>query len=107
MTLASGPACWRSGRIPSTQTGRKAAKKLDLVLYDEVMVSWGAGVSHWFNQNRVYAGLAWQLGDAFTVEGGYLNSFQQRSSGGRFWNRSIFRLSLIHNWKLGKSGESR
>lgn len=90
-------AQWNYTLNPNRPTG---GGKSQLVLYDEVMVSGGAGVSHWFNQNRVYAGLSRQLGKTFTLEGGYLFIFQQRASGGRYWGRNVIRVALIHTWLI-------
>ncbi len=52
-----------------------------------------------FDQNRFYTGLNYQMYKNITIEMGYINIFQQRSSGNEFFNRNIASFSINH--KMG------
>lgn len=52
-----------------------------------------------FDQNRFYTGLNYQLYKNIAIEMGYINIFQQRSSGNQFYNRNIVSFSVNH--KMG------
>lgn len=53
-----------------------------------------------FDQNRFYAGLNYQILKNIYIELGYINIFQQRSSGDQFYNRDIASLSINHKMKM-------
>lgn len=53
-----------------------------------------------FDQNRFYAALNYQILKNIYVELGYLNLFQQQSSGDHFYNRDIASLSINHKMKM-------
>lgn len=55
-----------------------------------------------FDQNRFYAGLNYHLVKNIYLEMGYLNLFQQRSSGVQFYNRDIASFSINHKIKRSK-----
>ncbi|MFI5204867.1 MAG: DUF2490 domain-containing protein [Flavobacteriales bacterium] len=76
---------------------------LKLRLNDEVHVNAGSGiVRNTFDQNRMYVGLNYQLLKSISVELGYLNWYQQRTSGNQFYDRDIIRFALQHKINLGK-----
>lgn len=52
-----------------------------------------------FDQNRFYTGLNYQMYKNISIEMGYINIFQQRSSGNEFYNRNIASFSISH--KMG------
>ncbi|MEC4004567.1 DUF2490 domain-containing protein [Flavobacterium sp. SUN052] len=72
-------------------------KKFSIKLKDEVMLNIGNKiVSNTFDQNRIYLGLNHQLNSKISIEIGYMNWFQEQSSGVDFYNRDIIRFSLFH-----------
>ncbi len=75
--------------------------KIILVLKDELMVNIGNKiVKNTFDQNRIYAGMNYVINSKLAVEMGYMNWFQQQTTGVDFYNRNIFRLSLFHSLSL-------
>lgn len=70
---------------------------------DEIMLNAGKNiVNNMLDQNRVFVALNYQPINNFSFEMGYMNSFQQRSSGKDFNNGNIYRLSVFHKIKLYK-----
>lgn len=53
-----------------------------------------------FDQNRFYTGLNYQIEKSISLELGYIKTFQQVSSGGRYYNRDM--ASLIVSHKINK-----
>lgn len=74
--------------------------QLKAVAYNEVMVNAGQQAPTFFNQNRAYAGLNYTLSKSLQLEAGYINVFQKRSSGDRFWNRDVLRLTVSYSLSL-------
>jgi hypothetical protein len=74
---------------------------LRLRLMDEMMLNFGKKIKYnMFDQNRVYVALQYSPSPAITLEAGYMNWFQQRASGDKFFNRQIFRFNIIHQIDL-------
>jgi hypothetical protein len=66
-------------------------------IQDEIMINAGSKiVRNTFDQNRIYLALNCKISNTFSIETGYLNSFQQQSSGDEFLNRNILRLTVFH-----------
>ena len=61
-------------------------------------------VKNTFDQNRIYVAILYGINKNIALELGYLNSFQQRSSGIDYFNRDIIRLSFYHKINLSKKG---
>ena len=75
--------------------------KLIVKIKDEVTLNAGRKiVKNVFDQNRVYLALNYQFNKALAMEIGYMNWYQQRSSGVDFYSRDIFRFSLFHKISL-------
>lgn len=73
---------------------------LKAVVYDELMINAGKSiVNNSFDQNRIYAAMQWGINKNCALELGYLNSFQQRSSGVDYFDRDIIRFSIFHKLK--------
>ena len=73
---------------------------LRLRLSDEIHLNAGKNiVKNPFDQNRIYGGLHCEILPNLILEVGYLNWFQQNSSG-EFYDRDILSLSLFHKIKL-------
>ena len=70
---------------------------------DEIMVNAGKNiVNNMFDQNRLFAAVNYQPVNNLSFEIGYMNSFQEKSSGTQFNNANIYRLSIFHKIKLYK-----
>lgn len=52
-----------------------------------------------FDQNRFYTGLNYQLENRLSLELGYIKSYQQLSSGHRYYNRDMASLKVNHQIK--------
>lgn len=79
---------------------------LKLKINDEIHINAGSAIiKNVFDQNRVYIGLNYQLNKALSLELGYLNWFQQRTSGDQFYNRNIARITIFHKIILNKKSE--
>lgn len=57
-----------------------------------------------FDQNRFYTGLNYLIYKNIAIEMGYMNIFQQRSSGNKFYNRNIASFSVNH--KMGNKTQA-
>jgi len=81
----------------------KEKQFLKAVISDEMMINAGSKiVKNTFDQNRIYAGIQFGVNSNLAIEMGYLNSFQQRSTGVDYFNRNIVRLSIYHKLKIYK-----
>jgi len=82
---------------------KENSDKIILKARDEVMFNVGSKiVKNTFDQNRIYLAVNYVISPKIAVEAGYMNWFQQRSSGVDFYNRDIIRFSLFHNLSLKK-----
>lgn len=87
--------------IPILKDKETKQNKLIVKIKDEVMLNAGRKiVKNVFDQNRVYLALNYQFNKALAMEIGYMNWYQQRSSGVDFYSRDIFRFSLFHKISL-------
>jgi hypothetical protein len=72
-----------------------------LKVSDEIMFNAGSAiVKNTFDQNRIYAGIYFQAAPSLGLELGYMNWFQQRSSGNQYYQRDIIRFAIHHRIKL-------
>jgi hypothetical protein len=70
-------------------------QSIKLKASDEIFLNVGENIVHnFFDHNRLFAGLNMVVSPTFTVEVGYINWFQQRSSGVDYYNRDILQLAL-------------
>lgn len=82
---------------------KKENQFLKAIVYDELMFNGGENVvKNTFDQNRIYAALHYGINKNIALELGYLNSFQQRTSGADYFNRDIIRFTLFHKINLQK-----
>jgi hypothetical protein len=64
---------------------------------DEIMLNLGHSVvNNTFDQNRAYFALNYGISNHLQVELGYMNYFQERSSGTQYYQRDIARLTVYH-----------
>jgi hypothetical protein len=83
---------------------KKENQFLKAIVYDELMINGGKNVvKNTFDQNRIYAALHYGINKNIALELGYLNSFQQRSSGIDYFNRDIIRFTFFHKINLYKA----
>lgn len=83
---------------------KEEKEKLSFKVKDEIMFNMGKKVvKNTFDQNRIYLALNYRLNDAYAVEMGYMNWFQQQKTGIDFYNRDILRFSLFHTIDLKKN----
>ena len=79
-------------------TGAASGRNLDAKVSDEIMLNIGHSiVANTFDQNRAYVALNYGISRAFQVELGYMNYFQERSSGTQYYQRNIARLTIYQN----------
>jgi hypothetical protein len=102
--LAEGYASWFRARYRITVLYRVMKLNeqwLRVVVGNEIHLNFGQRiVMNRFDQNRIYIGANYEISDQFVVELGFLNWYQQRSSGVDFYNRDIVRFILTHRLKL-------
>jgi hypothetical protein len=77
---------------------------LTLRVSDEIMFNFGRQITYnYFDQNRIYAALSYQLLENLATEVGYLHWFQQQPVGNVYFDRDILRLTVYH--KMGRRKE--
>lgn len=77
---------------------------LTLKVSDEVMFNFGREITYnYFDQNRIYAALNYQLLASVATEVGYLHWFQQQPVGNVYFDRDILRLTVNHKVALKKN----
>jgi hypothetical protein len=70
-------------------------QSLSLKAGDEIFLNVGKKiVTNVFDQNRWFVGLNMAFSPSFSLEAGYLNWFQEQSSGTDYYNRDVLRLAL-------------
>jgi hypothetical protein len=75
-----------------------------LLVNDEVMFQFGENIVYnLFDQNRFFLGLVYQLTDHSQIHGGYMNLFQQRSSGNVYNSIHAIRFFYFHNLDFRKN----
>lgn len=71
---------------------------LQLLLNDELMVNFGAQVRYnYFDQNRAFAGVVYQLSKHAQLQAGYMHLFQQLPAGTTYRNQHTLRVFYFHN----------
>jgi len=89
--------------IPIFKYGKSKSLKAKIKLSDEIHINAGHSILlNAFDQNRIYAGVNFDLAKNLTLEIGYLNWFQKRTTDLDYYNRNILRFTISHNIKLKK-----
>ena len=79
----------------------KHSTTLTFRAFDEIFINLGKNiVNNTFDQNRYGASIQYMPVKNFGFELGYINWFQQRSSGSDFYNRNIVRFTIHHTVQL-------
>lgn len=74
---------------------------LQFLLNDELMINFGKDIVYnHFDQNRFFAGLVFQVNKHAQLHAGYMNLYQQLSSGNSFRNQHTVRVFYFHNFDL-------
>ncbi len=69
-------------------------KELYLTCFDELFIGFGRNVGdNVYNQNRLLAGLGYQVSDHFQIELGYLNQITQHAEGDPSTGASVFEIN--------------
>lgn len=77
--------------------------KFTAAIYDEIHINIGKKiVKNVFDQNRIGASISYFPTSTIGFELGYINWFQQRTSGVDFYNRNILRFTFHHNINMKK-----
>lgn len=80
-------------------------KTLSLVFNDEVHINFGRQVvNNYFDQNRFFTGLKYQVDEHSNLQLGYLNQFQQLAAGNKYRNVHAVRLFFFQNLDWRKKG---
>jgi len=83
------------------EIGYSPMTKIKLKAFEEIMFNIGSKVTYnVFDQNRLGLSLQYMPFQNFGFELGYINWFQQRSSGDEFYNRNIIRFTILHTIDL-------
>ena len=80
------------------------AKTPFATLGNELFLNFGDRIVYnTFDQNRLFVGLGYQFTPHVNVQLGYLNVYQQESSGSNYSSSHAIRLAMFHNLDLRKS----
>ena len=72
-----------------------------VVLNDEVHLNFGKDIIYnYFDQNRLFGGIGYQFSKTLQAQLGYMQVFQQREAGNRFFDTRALRLFVFHNLDL-------
>ncbi len=98
---------WRVKHTLSFQRalGKKAFApgSIALVLSNDLFINFGKQViNNYFDQDRFFAGLAWQMDKHSALQTGYMKIFQQLPAGNRFRSTDVLRCYFIHQFDLRK-----
>jgi Protein of unknown function (DUF2490) len=76
---------------------------LSFVVNDEVHINFGKEiVNNYFDQNRFFVGLKYQVNDQNNLQLGYMNLFQQLPAGNKYRSLHTVRLFYFQNFDLRK-----
>jgi len=80
-----------------------APKSISFIANDEVHISFGKEVVYnYFDQNRLFLGLKYQLFKSSNIQAGYTNVFQQLAAGNKYRNINGARIFFFQNFDLRK-----
>ncbi len=77
--------------------------KAAVILNDELCINFGRQIVYnYFDQNRFFAGFRFRVNPNGSLQAGYMNQFQQLSSGRQYRTIHAIRLSYLHQIDLRK-----
>ena len=75
-------------------------------IMNEVFLNFGERIVYnTFDQNRFFAGIGYMITSHLNAQLGYMNVFQQESSGTSYWSTHTIRFFIFHTLDLRKSHE--
>jgi hypothetical protein len=82
--------------------GKQVAPKVPFAFVsNEVLINFGKNiVNNYFDQNRLFAGLGYQINAHLNAQAGYLYVFQQLPEGNKYININAIRLYVFHTLDL-------
>jgi hypothetical protein len=81
-------------------------KSFFLFTNNEIFINLGKEIKYnYFDQNRFFVGLAYQTSAHANIQLGYMNVFQQRSSGDKFYDTHAIRLFYFQNLDFRKDAK--
>ncbi len=87
-------------QVPFNKNG-PVPKSLSLVVNDELHINFGEQIVYnYFDQNRFFIGLSYQVNTTDNLQFGYTNVFSQSSSGNQYRAMNGARLFYFHNLDL-------
>jgi hypothetical protein len=90
-----------SWQIPLSTQVKKGS--WTFVMNNEVFVNFGRQITYnYFDQNRFFAGFAYNTNATDYLQFGYMNIFQQLSSGNNYRKTNVARIAYLHNLDLRK-----
>jgi hypothetical protein len=88
--------------IPLSSEGIRP-RKFSVVVNDEVHINFGRQiVNNYFDQNRFFLGLKYQVSEHDNLQIGYMNVFQQLPAGNKYRNNDVIRVFYFQNLDLKK-----
>jgi hypothetical protein len=91
--------------IPLSKKGI-APKTVSAILNNELMINLSKNnVYNVFEQNRLFTGLAYNFNSHSNLQFGYMNVYQQKSSGNKFLNANSIRLFFFQNLDFRKQSK--
>ena len=89
-------------QVPLT-TGTVGAGDFSFIVNDEIHINFGRQILYnTFDQNRFFLGFAYHLNANDNLQFGYMNQYQQLSSGSRYRSVHAARIFYFHNLDLRK-----
>jgi hypothetical protein len=78
-----------------------APNTLAFVFNDEIHINFGKEIVYnYYDQNRLFLGLSYQLNKHNNLQFGYMNVFQQLPAGNRYRVLNVLRVLYYHNLDL-------
>jgi hypothetical protein len=88
-------------QVPLSETIRKGS--FSFIVNDEVHLNFGKEIVYnTFDQNRLFVGFAYNLNAQDNLQFGYMNVFQQLSSGDHYKSLNVARIYYFHNLDFRK-----
>ena len=88
--------------VPFVKDGSQP-KSVSLIVNDELHISFGKEVVYnYFDQNRFFLGVKYQLSKSSNIQVGYTNVFQQLAAGNRYRSMNGARVFFFQNFDLRK-----
>jgi hypothetical protein len=91
--------------IPLSSGGLQPGK-FSFVVNEEVHINFGKQiVNNYFDQNRFFLGLKYQVSEQDNLQVGYMNVFQQLPAGNKYRNNDVIRIFYFQNFDLRKQAD--